>query len=138
MNTRKDPHIYTHLFKQLKEQVNNALQMILYGEMAPLSVCLFVDFPSTFWLTSGLSWCHHKIDAYRIWFHVSGTPARHQWLQSIPAWSPLYTEGWPSFLSWESSVMSRRLTGFDMFPSTLLTIACSGSESPGYTDPLTG
>lgn len=30
-----------------------------------------------------------KRAAYMSWFHVSGNPGRHQWLQSVPACSPL-------------------------------------------------
>lgn len=46
------------------------------------------------WWRKGLIICvefhlHEVRAAYRSWFQVSGNPGKHQWLQSLPAWSPL-------------------------------------------------
>lgn len=80
-----------------------------------------------------------KRAAYRSSFQESGTPARHQWLQSTSALPrPAYTDGWPSFLSWVSNVMSSKYAGFFILLIMLLKSSSAGRVPLGYSDPFTG
>lgn len=76
--------------------------------------------------------------AYSNSFQVSGNPGRHQWLQSTPAWSPLYADGWASFLNWDRVVISSKNTGFLILLNTFLTTSTSGGFPAGYIDPDNG
>lgn len=75
----------------------------------------------------------------RSWFQVSGTPARHQWLQSNPLWVGLaQTEGWPSILNSESKVTSSRNTGFLICRKMVFSITNGDGVGPGYLGPGSG
>jgi hypothetical protein len=72
-------------------------------------------------------------------FQVSGTPGRHQWLQSMlcpPC--PVYIDGWPSFLSCDKVVILSKWTGFDIDLSTFSNFNSAGWWPPGYLDPKIG
>ena len=75
--------------------------------------------------------------AYKSSFQVSGTPARHQWLQSL-IWPPLYIDGCPSFLSCDNIVISSNDTTFDILLRTSFTTPTAGGKAPGYVEPFIG
>lgn len=79
----------------------------------------------------------YESSAYNISFHVSGTPGRHQWLQSVECpsgcWASssvravTYTEGWPSRRRADITVISWRCTGNLILLNTpRRTNSCSG------------
>lgn len=69
---------------------------------------------------------------YSSWFQVSGTPGRHQWVQSRTRWPPApKTEGWPSCLYCDMEVMFSRYTGLDIVFRTF-----SSTSSPGWASPV--
>lgn len=75
--------------------------------------------------------------AYRSSFHVSGTPGRHQWLQSCGAFGGVpgsrWLDGWPSFLNSVKYVMFRNWTFWFAISICLansdISMLCSGSGS---------
>lgn len=71
---------------------------------------------------------------------MSGTPARHQWLQSLPPMELLrpYRDGWPSFLSCDNVVISSRETLVDILLRTDFTTAASGGSPAEYAVPSRG
>ena len=77
--------------------------------------------------------------AYKRLFQVSGTPVRHQWLQSMPRCPPLpYVDGCASFRSQDSAVTLSKPTGFDMLLNTLSTISSAGCRLLGYGGTVSG
>lgn len=89
-------------------------------------------------ITTCIVMLHITRAAYSNSFQVSGNPGRHQWLQSTPAWSPLYADGWASFLNWDRVVISSKNTGFLILLNTFLTTSTSGGFPAGYIDPDNG
>lgn len=76
--------------------------------------------------------CTQKIRLKRIWFQVSGTPAKHQWLQSNPVGPPNpYTEGCPSLRSNDNIVISSNLTLFLTVLNTLFITPKACGTPPG-------
>jgi len=77
------------------------------------------------------------IDAYRSSFQVSGTPATHQWVQSMP-WKPLWELGCPSFLNSERAVMLRNSIGLVTFCNTFCNTYDAGGNPCEDDVPLIG
>jgi len=78
-------------------------------------------------------------DAYKSIFQVSGTPGRHQWLQSL-VWPPcpVYTDGWASFLNFDKVEILSKCTGFDIDLITFSKANSAGYGPPKYLDPGNG
>ena len=77
------------------------------------------------------------IDAYRISFQVSGTPAIHQWVQSI-WWTLLWILGCPSFLNSDRAVMLRSWIGLVIFCNTFCNTYDAGGNPCEDDDPFIG
>lgn len=75
--------------------------------------------------------------ALRSSFQVSGSPGRHQWLQST-AITPLYPSGCASFLYCESVVTSKKYTGFLILFNTFFTTTQAIGVPAGYFSPKNG
>jgi len=89
------------------------------------------------WQVTRCFFLQPKRAACRSTFHVSGSPGRHQWLQSV-AIIPLYPSGCASFLYCESVVTSRKYTGFFILLKTLFTITQAIGVPAGYFNPKNG
>lgn len=75
--------------------------------------------------------------ADKIWFHVSGSPATHQCVQSIPL-KALKLLTCASFLNWDNLVMLSNDTGFLIPLKTCSITISSDGMPPRYVELLIG